>query len=201
MANNLDLSTLFSAVTGALSENKTELNQADSYNNDHGDKMVQMFDLITNAVAEKKKGSPAEQLSYASKVLGKASPSGTAEFYVDGLANASQAITGNSLTAENALPLVQALLGASGGAAGAEGGGINSLLGGLLGGADKTLDAGDLLSAGLTFLQSKQQGDSNMEAIIDALIANSPLGQTPYRAQSGSIVASTILQTLGALGK
>jgi len=58
---------------------------------------------------------------------------------------------------------------------------------------DSGLGMDDLLRAGLTFMQSKQGGDSNMEAAMDALLAASPMGQSSHRSQSGSIVASTIM--------
>ena len=49
MSNGIDLSQIFSAVTGALQDNKASLNKADSYNQNHGDNMVQIFELITKA--------------------------------------------------------------------------------------------------------------------------------------------------------
>jgi hypothetical protein len=46
MAGNIDLATIFQTVTARLSEKKDTLNEADTYNHDHGDHMVQIFDLI-----------------------------------------------------------------------------------------------------------------------------------------------------------
>jgi hypothetical protein len=83
---------------------------------------------------------------------------------------------------------------------------LGSLLSGLMGGQanadseDSALGVDDLLRAGLTFYQSKQSGDSNMEAAMDALMAASPLGQSAHRTQSGSIVASTIMSFAKNLG-
>jgi hypothetical protein len=59
----------------------------------------------------------------------------------------------------------------------------------------------DLLQAGLAFYQSKQEGDSNSDAIMDALLAASPLGQSSHRSQSGSLVASTIMSFVQNLNK
>jgi len=53
MAGNIDLATIFQTVTARLSEKKDTLNEADTYNHDHGDHMVQIFDLIQNAVSKK----------------------------------------------------------------------------------------------------------------------------------------------------
>ncbi len=42
MSNQVDLLSLFNAVTGTLKENKTALNKADEYNGNHGDNMVEI---------------------------------------------------------------------------------------------------------------------------------------------------------------
>lgn len=42
-ANALDLGTLFSAVAKNLSANQEALNQADTYNHDHGTHIVEIF--------------------------------------------------------------------------------------------------------------------------------------------------------------
>jgi hypothetical protein len=82
---------------------------------------------------------------------------------------------------------------------------LGSLLGGLLGGQssqqqqDDGLDVGDLMSAGMAYLNAKQQGKSSLEAILNALIASSGGGQTPYRAQSSALVIKTLLQMIGSL--
>jgi hypothetical protein len=39
-----------------------------------------------------------------------------------------------------------------------------------------------------------------MEAMMDALMAASPLGEVTHRSQSGSIVASTIMKFAQSLG-
>ena len=200
MAQNLDLSTLFSSVTQALTQKQDSLNEADTYNHDHGDHMVQIFDLIQTAVAKKSDEPVADQLAYASKQVEKKAESGSGKLYAEGLANAAKSFVGNELTPETVGVLVNSLLSvekpeekqATG----------SDLLGGLLssltgGGStskeDQKLDMDDLLRAGMAFFQSKQGGDSNMEAAMDALMAASPMGQTASRSQSGSLVASTLL--------
>jgi len=51
IANSIDLHTIFNTVTQQLAEKKDKLNEADSYNHNHGDHMVKIFDLVQNAVA------------------------------------------------------------------------------------------------------------------------------------------------------
>jgi hypothetical protein len=200
MAQNLDLSTLFSSVTQALTQKQESLNEADTYNHDHGDHMVQIFDLIQTAVAKKSDEPVADQLAYASKQVEKKAESGSGKLYAEGLANAAKSFAGNELTPDTIGVLVNSLLSVEKPEAKQSTG--NDLLGGLLssltgGGSsseeDQGLDVNDLLRAGMAFFQSKQDGDSNMEAAMDALLAASPMGQTASRSQSGSVVASTLL--------
>jgi hypothetical protein len=206
MANQLDLASIFQTVTQSLAGKQAELNQADDYNNNHGDNMVEIFRVITQAMEEKQGAAPSDQLAYASQLL-KRQESGSAQVYSQNLLQASRDFKGKDVTSDNAFGLIQALLGA-GQAAQAEqpeGSGdlLGNLLGGLLGGGESDeggLDAADLLSAGMTFLQSKQEGDSDIEALADAFISTSPLAQSSHRAQSGAVVANTLLSVLGSLG-
>ena len=201
--NQIDLVSVFKTVSNVLSANQTKLNAADSYNQDHGSNMVDIFNLITNAIGQKKEANPADQLKYAGEQLLANPKSGSASMYGENLLQAAQAFQGKQLTAENGLQLVQMLLGAQQDTQAQQGGGV---LGSLLsnftgGGSSEGLDAGDLLNAGMAFFQSKQQGDSNMEAAMDALVAASTAGQTPYRAESGKLVANTLFQALAAFKK
>ncbi|PKO12447.1 MAG: hypothetical protein CVU39_23925 [Chloroflexi bacterium HGW-Chloroflexi-10] len=91
---------------------------------------------------------------------------------------------------------------------------LGSLLGGLMGGQPNQstgqaqagglsdgLDMGDLITAGMAYFQSKQRGEDNLNAIIDAFTAASGMGNDPHRQQSTQIVANTFLQALGKMGK
>jgi len=202
MSNNVDLSQIFKSVSSALSSQQSDLNEADSYNHDHGDHMVQIFNLVQQAVSEKSGASVADQLAYASKTLTKETDSGSAKLYAEGLANAAKSFTGTDLNADNITTLVKSLMNVESSQESTQsnsGNAIGSLLSSLMGGGDSSseddsgLGMDDLLRAGLTFMQSKQGGDSNMEAAMDALLAASPLGESSHRSQSGSIVASTIM--------
>lgn len=204
---NIDLAQLFGAVAKNLGNKREALNQADTYNNDHGDHMVEMFEVITKAMKEKKNATPSEQLSYASQLL-KQQESGSAQVYANGFATAAQQFQGKSVTADNAGMLIQTLLG--GGQAPAQsGGGSSDMLGALLGGltgqsnqaTDDGLDVGDLLNAGLAFMNAKQKGGSTANAAIEALMSASPLGQSAHRKESGAMVANTLMQVLGAMSK
>ena len=66
--NQIDLFSMFKQATQAMQENKSSLNEADTYNHDHGDHMVEIFEVITQAMKEKKDADPADQLEYAAKI-------------------------------------------------------------------------------------------------------------------------------------
>lgn len=222
-AKNIDLIKLFGTVAKTMAQNKENLNQADTYNHDHGDHMVEIFEVITQAMKEKKTASPADQLAYASQILRQKSQSGSAQIYAEGLSDAASQFKGKSaITTDTAMQLIQALLGAQGsttlpGSVAQNGGGdlLGSLLGGLMGGQQAQpqqqpavaeqagplgqIDIGDLLNAGMAFAQTKQSGGSNLDAILNAVVSSSKMSETEHRAQSGTLVANTLLQMVGQM--
>ena len=201
--NQIDLAAVFNTVSKVLVENQSKLNAADTYNQDHGDHMVEVFKQITKAVGQKEGSDVVEQLAYAGQQLLKNQQSGSSAMYGENLLQAADAFKGKQLTAENGMQLVQLLLGAQTGQTQNQQGGVfGSLLSSLTaGGTGEGLDAGDLLNAGMTFMQSKQQGDSNLKAALDVLVAASTAGQTPHRAESGKLVANTLLDAISSFSK
>lgn len=208
MPQNIDLASLFQVVTSNLLENQNVLNQADTYNHDHGDNMVQIFKVITEAMETKQGADPADQLAYASELLRQRSHSGSAKMYADGLSQASQQFQGKNVTRDNAMTLIQTLLGTpqtqippqtqpSGNVLDTL---ISSFTGGQQGTGQNPIDINDILTAGMAFLDNKQQGKDNLESLVNALVTTTQAGQTPHRAQSGALVASTIFQLLGSQG-
>jgi hypothetical protein len=215
--SSIDLMSLFQAASSVLSQNKTELNQADPYNHDHGDNISQVFNLITQAVGQKSTASPTAQLNYASQVLQQQATSGSSQLYAQALQTAASQLQGQSnISANNIMPLIQSLLG---------GGqqpnpntmansGSGDLLGGLLsafngGGAQQSgtgtqqggggIQLDDILRGGMAFLQAQQSGGGGVQGVVDALIAGSPLGESPARAQSAQLIAHSILATAAPL--
>lgn len=106
----INLVNLFQTITGTLSKNKKELNDADTDNHDHGDNMVDTFEAITQAMKEKQGADPADQLAYASEML-RQRKSGSAQLYSKGLFQASQDFKGQQITPNNAMGFVQTLMG------------------------------------------------------------------------------------------
>jgi hypothetical protein len=256
--NQLNLASLFQSVAGSMASQKENLNNADTHNHDHGDNMVQVFNVISQAMKEKQNATPADQLEYASQLL-RGAKSGSAQVYSQGLSQASKEFQGQkSVSPDNAINLIQALLGGGqastaqpqsglggmlGSLMGGENkgaqqpqggigdllgslmgggntapqqqqqpqGGIGDILGSLMGGTNSTqgqpqgqqnspgLDAGDLLNAGMAFMNTKSQGGNNMEAIVNALVSGSAMGNSQHRSQSGALVVNSILQAIGGM--
>ncbi|NWG08454.1 MAG: DAK2 domain-containing protein [Chloroflexi bacterium] len=227
-SRGIDLASLFNVAAQALAANQTSLNQADTDNQNHGDNMVQAFNMITQALGSQQGASPSQQLSHASQYLSQHATSGSAHAYSQGLAQAAQQLQGqDAVTPDNAMMLIQSLLG-GGQQPASQGGGdlLGSLLGGgqqsaapdagdllgaLLGGgqspqqstsqAQDGLDLGDLLNAGMAFMSAKQQGQGNLQAGLAALMAAGPLGQKPHRQQSGQLVANALLQAVAGMSR
>ncbi len=205
--SDIDLSKLFKSVTKALSENQSSLNEADSYNSNHGDNMVDIFNTITKAVGKKKKSDAGTAFAYASQALKKKHTSGSSQVYADGLSRAAEAFKSKQVTQENAFELIQSLLG--GGAAPAQSGGdiLGTLLSGLAGeqqaaqASGEGLDLGDLISTGMAFLQAQQGGEGAIESLIQAVISGGALGGSSHRAKSGQLIGNTLMKVLGALGR
>jgi hypothetical protein len=183
--------------------------------------MVQAFNLITQALAIQQGTAPSKQLKHASKVLAKNATSGSAHVYAEGLAQAAQQFKGKkAVTPDNAMMLIQALLGGgqqpagqvglgaltgSGGSSqpAAQGG---DLLAALLGGQssspgsqqDAGIDLGDVLNAGMAFMNAKQQGQDNLQAALSALMSAGPMAK-PHRQQSGQLVGNALLQAFASM--
>ena len=203
----MDLSTIFKSVTAQLTDKQSTLNEADEYNHDHGDHMVQVFNLIQNAVSQKSDLPVAEQLSYASQVVEKEADSGSAKLYAQGLANAAKNFSGTELQPDTLGLLVKGLLNVEEEPPQKkETNFLGSLLSSLTGKtesseSDQKVGVDELLSAGMAFYQSKQEGGSTTDALIGALLAASPLGQTKHRSMSGSLVASSIMEFAKSFNK
>jgi hypothetical protein len=204
-----DLSALFSVAAQALAANQGSLNQADAQNGNHGDNMVQMFNMLTQVMGEQKGASPSQQLNHASQYLQQHATSGSSRVYAQGLAQAAQQFQGQkTVNQDNAMMLVQSLLGGGQPAQQQQSGGAD-LLGSLLGAVTQSqqpqvqqndgIDAGDLLNAGMAFMNAKNQGQDNLQAGLSALMAAGPLGQSSHRQQSGQVVGNALLQAISAM--
>ncbi len=227
-----DLTGIFQSVQKALLNNQEEINQADELHHDHGNNMVEIFNVITNAVQAKKDANPSTQLDYAGELLQKSVKSSTAQVYAEGLKNASKQFSSKEISPNTAVDFVQTLLGgqvqpeSSGDLLG---GLLSSLTGaepqqqakpqsepdgGLLGGllstltgaepqtnADSQFGLDDILEIGMGYLQAKQAGKGDLEALAGAVLQKTLMGQKQHRAASGKVVAKSLLDAITSFSK
>ena len=196
-----DLSGLFNVAAKTLAANKSYLNEADTTNQNHGDNMVQAFNMISQALANQRDAPASDQLRYASEYLAQRANNGSAHVYAQGLAQAAQQFQGQqAVSPDNAMLLLQALLG-GGPQAGSQGGSdpLRALLSGEQGQQVGGIDLAALISAGMTFMSAKQQGQDNVQAALSALMSGGPMAQRPHRQQSGQLVGNALLQAIAAM--
>jgi hypothetical protein len=187
------------------------LNQADTYNHDHGDNMVSTFTTIVQALQQKQSAKPAAQLKYVSQQLDQNATSGSGKTYAQGFAQAAAHFKGTKITLESILPLIQLILG--GGQANSNTGSsadiIGSILGGLFGGQSSSSASQSGQSGGLGDLlggllggqggSSSNTGGDLLGSLIGGLVGNSQMSDSAPHTQSGQIVAGSILQALSKL--
>ncbi|MDQ2691005.1 MAG: DAK2 domain-containing protein [Chloroflexota bacterium] len=198
-----DLAGIFNFAARNLAANRATLNQADMENHNHGDNMAQAFKMIAKAMAQERGAPPSQQLRHASEYLAQHADNGSAHVYSQGLAQAAQQFQGQqSITPDNAMLLLQSLLG--GGQQTTSQAGAD-LLGSLLGGQQvkqtEGIDLAALVSAGLTFMSAKQQGQDNVQAALSALMSSGPMAQRPHRQQSGQLVGNALLQAIASMAR
>jgi len=194
----VDLSKLFNAVTKTLKTEQASLNEADTYNHDHGDNMVTNFKVITRALKQKQGASPSEQLSYASEVLSKKSSSGSANLYSQGLAQAATQLMGqSSVNSSNAMSMVQALIGGGKPVAQAQSGASSDMLGQLLGGL-----MGGGQSAGAQTQQAESPSGDMLSGLMGSLLGGGGGGGQAQQAESpsGDMLSGLMGSLLGGGG-
>ncbi len=167
-SGTIDLGSLFNQVSKVVQENQTSLNEADTYNHDHGDHMVEIFDVITQAMKEKKSADSADQLEYAADLLRKKSSSGSSTLYAEGLNKAAKQMTGKDIDVGGVISMLSTILGASSGTTSSSTSSGGDLLGSLLGqvtGSDSSSSSsassgGDLLGSLLGQMTGSSSGDA-----------------------------------------
>jgi len=197
MAKALTLPSIFKAVSKTLSENEAVLNEADTYNHNHGTNMAAAFQTVSKAVAKKKDLPVSEQLAYASEVL-QGSKGGSAQIYAQGLANAAQKFQGKQLSDNTVGLLIESMMGMQEPAQASSGAASSSLLGSLLGGMtgggqpqqQSQPSGGDLLGSLLGGLtgggQPQQQTQPSGGDLLGSLLGGMTGGGQPQQQSQPS---------------
>jgi len=216
-ARKVNLAKVFQNVASVMAQNETALNEADTLNHDHGTNMAQTFRTIAGAVQERKTSSASAQLEHASAAVRSSSKSGSAQLYADGLHEAAMRFKGRQVTEQNAMELVQTLMGLDSPAAQAaapadasRAGGadmLGSLLGGLMGGGAPAQQqqqpaGGDMLGSLLGGLmgggapaQQQQQpavGGDMLGSLLGALSGGTPATQQQTQSGGGDMLGSLL---------
>lgn len=204
-----DLAALFGTALNAISQNRDSLNKLDGFNGNHGDNMAQNLQLIVKTLQAQGSKTPADALQRASSALQTRGTGGSSKVYASGLQQAAQEVRGrDKLDNEDVIGLLQTLMASipveGAGAAGAQAPGnvLDTLLRSSAGqaSAGDKLDATDLVSAGLAFLQAKQSGADDMTAIqqaaMGALGGGNPMQLGSSRAAAGGLIAQSVIQAL-----
>ncbi len=221
--NSYDLSNLFQAVADVLQEQRDTLNQADSYNGNHGDHMVAIFQDAVMAAQKNPTDDLAESMAYASRLLRQRSYNGSAQVYAAGLEQFAGQFRKHQVTLEDLVTYVQGVIkedenftsGETESGITEQGGEkkdrsgsvLKALLAGLAGwqkaelgesGEDDRLGMGYLFEVGIAYMQAKQRGGSKTEILADAAVSVCPLNRVPHRSQSGKIAIQALLQAMRA---
>jgi hypothetical protein len=221
-----DLSSIFQAVGEVLRQNRLTFNEADTINGNHGDHMVQVFELAARAAGEKPQAEVAEAMEYGASLLEAQAGNGSAQVYAHGLAELARQLRRYNVSLDDLLSYVQGALSKQAEASaqqistagqaldgiqpvpGAVSGDVlKALMSGLAGWAqiesgqvpkDSPLDMGALFEFGMAYMQAKQRGGSRVEILADAAASVSPLSKTPHRYLSGKLAIQALLAAMQA---
>lgn len=220
MSGDIDLPALFSRVRDRLEQSRDELNAADTLNQNHGDHMVEIFQAAAEASRHAPRDLPGA-MRRAAELLRDKPGNGSAQEYARGLDAFARQFDANGIGLDELVletskalnenfpnnesvwgtsrllqsgPILKALAGALLGWRQAS----DQSREGSPGGAENLVSPslGQLFDLGVAYYQAKQRGGSKAEVIADAAVASSPLSEPEYRARSGRIALSTLLEAM-----
>ena len=208
-----DLARLFRAVQEAMEVRRQVFNQADEINGNHGDHMVQIFDIAARAAKQQGGAELAEAMDRSGQWLVTCIDNGSAQVYARGLTCLAAQFSQRQLDLVDLAPYAQVAISGEKRENGQSTGGrsgeiLKSLLSALAEwerleaeqpGSGRGMDLGYLLGIGMAYLQAKQQGGDRLRVLAETVVSSSPLGRVPHRHQSGLLVVQKILQALGDL--
>jgi hypothetical protein len=206
------LAPLFQAVGEVLRQNQSALNQADLQNSNHGDHMVEIFQIAAQAAQEQSAASLAEAMAAASGLLEALSGNGSAKMYAHGLRQMAEQMRRYDVSLDELVSYVQKVLreekeaGETSGPGLARSGDIlKALIAGLAsweqveGGrtpSGNPIDMGVLFEFGMAYWQARQRGGERAAVLADAAASVSPLSKVPHRYESGKLAFQALLQAM-----
>ena len=210
-----DLAALFQAALDCLIEQQQQLNRLDTFNGNHGDHMVEIFQSAVEAARQDGESDLSEAMQNASLTLRGLTGNGSARLYAHGLEQFAHQFRQHGISLDDLLAYGQNLLreendpeqSAPGSAR--SGTVLKALVAGLSGWSQSeserarkvhSLNLGALFELGMAYLQARGRGGSKAEILADAAASASPLGALPHRYQSGKLAIQSLLQAIGQEG-
>lgn len=217
----MNLSHLFRFAKERLVEHQQELNRADAYNGNHGDHMVEIFEVAVRAAGQDSRASLSGDMQRAAEMLEALPDNGSAQIYAQGLNAFSQAFERHQVSLQELVNYVRGLtLREQDGDQEASAPEISpevdptssaevlkALVEGLTGwrqggstqeSLQKSLDMGTLFELGMIYMQAKRRGGSRLEVLSEAAVSASPLNQVAHRTLSGKLAILALLQAMSA---
>ena len=103
----IDLPTLFGRAAIIMEEQRQTLNQADEGNHNHGDHMVEIFEIATQAAEGARAADMPEAMQRAAGLLGARSENGSAQVYARGLAVLASQFEARGIELDDLVPYVR----------------------------------------------------------------------------------------------
>lgn len=219
LSEHRQLASLFQAVGEALDQNRQAFNLSDPVNGNHGDHLVEVFEIAAHAASEKPGADVAAAMEHAAQLLAAQTDNGSAQVYAHGLDQMARQLRRYNVALDDLLIYVQGALSkdrepvATGQpaveqpseASASSGDVLKALMNGLAGWgqiesgqapSDSPLDMGALFEFGMAYVQARQRGGSRIEVLADAAAAVSPLSKTPHRYASGKLAIQALLTAM-----
>ncbi len=208
-AEGITLTQIFGAVGQVLESNRQAFNLADRSNGNHGDHMVRIFQLASQAADEKRNMPPAETMEYAARLLQEEKQNGSAQVYARGLSSMAEQFRKYEITLDDLVSYIQGVLVENRSnkeiISQKSGKVLKALVTGLAAwGQDSdgqtrtgdSLDMGALFEFGMIYLQARQRGGSRIEILADAAASACPLSKVLHRYLSGKVAIHALLQSV-----
>lgn len=200
------LASLFEIVAERLKQDRSALNQSDTLNGNHGDHMIAIFQVASQAALQMSDNDLAAAMDLAASQLGEIDDNASAQLYALGLQQFSNQFRKQAINFDDLVTYIHSALAEnkqSGPKNPKAGDVLKALISGLAGWQSasqneaepkREMDMGYLFDLGVIYLQAKQRTANKVEALAETAVSVSPLGKTPYRAQSGKLVILTLLK-------
>jgi hypothetical protein len=210
---DVKLAELFSSVAQKLGEQREELNAVDAFNHNHGDHMLEIFQVAAQAAGGKEGTHLAGAMEYGAELLRGLNQNGSAQVYARGLSLLAAQFRQNQIELDDLIPAVRSYLAEKQKGEQVTAAYSGDLLKALLAAlaewkqmetdlatdngaskAGKGLDMGYLFGVGMAYMQAKQKGGNAIDILSETVVSSSPLANVPHRQQSGVIAVRALLE-------